>query len=80
MNRHKVLIFEERKLSSKKSREDFNREVVETLQKIVSPGRLNRIYDRVISYQNNQQELQRQQFVLDIIQEYIREIDVYLQE
>ena len=51
-----------------------------TLQKIVSPGRLNRIYDRVISYQNNKQELQRQQYVLDIIQEYIREIDVYLQE
>jgi len=67
-------------LSSKKSREDFNREVVDTLQKIVSPGRLNRIYDKVISFQTNQQDLQRQQYVLDIIQEYIREIDVYLQE
>ena len=67
-------------MSSKKSQEDFNREVVETLQKIVSPGRLNRIYDRVISYQNNQQNLQKQQYILDIIQEYIREIDIYLQE
>jgi len=67
-------------LSSRKSREEFNRELVNTLQKIVHPKRLSKIYDRVISHQKSQQHLERQQYVLGIIQEYIQEIDVYLQE
>jgi len=67
-------------LSSKKSRDEFNKELVDTLQKIVNPRRLNRIYDKVISYQQNEQSYQRQQVVLGVIQEYIQEIDRYLQE
>ncbi len=68
------------KLSSKQTKEEFNQELVDTLQKIVNPKRLNRIYDKVIAYQQNDQSYQRQQVVLGVIQEYIREIDSYLQE
>ncbi|NHJ47730.1 MAG: hypothetical protein FK733_08080 [Asgard group archaeon] len=64
----------------KQSRDEFNKELVKTLQKIVSPKRLNKIYDRVISHQQTQQDLQRQQKVLGIIQDYIREIDGLLTE
>lgn len=67
-------------MSSKKNRDEFNREIVETLQKIVHPKRLNRIYDRVISYQKTQQQLDHQKYVLGVIQEYIKEIDGLLQE
>ncbi|MFW9923583.1 MAG: hypothetical protein ACFFDW_09900 [Candidatus Thorarchaeota archaeon] len=67
-------------MSKIESREDFNRELVETLQKIVNPNRLNRIYDKVISYQNSQPNIERQQYVLGIIKDYIREIDSHFQE
>jgi len=75
-------------LSRKQTKEEFNQELVDTLQKIVNPNlqkivnpnRLNRIYDKVIAYQQNDQSYQRQQVVLGVIQEYIREIDSYLQE
>ncbi|NHK30643.1 MAG: hypothetical protein FK730_04785 [Asgard group archaeon] len=65
---------------NEKSRDEFNKELIKTLQKIVTPKRLNKIYDRVISLQSNQQNLQRQQYVLGVIQEYIKEIDGYLDE
>lgn len=68
------------KLVNEKSRDEFNKELIKTLQKIVTPKRLNKIYDRVISLQSNQQNLQRQQYVLGVIQEYIKEIDGYLDE
>jgi len=71
---------EARKLSSKKSREEFNRELVETLQKIVSPRRLNNIYDKVISHQKNDHSFVRQQAVLSVIQDYINEIDGLFKE
>lgn len=67
-------------MPSQNSREEFNKELVETLQKIVNPRRLNRIYDRVISYQESQQNLDRQKYVLGVIQDYIREIDGFLTE
>ncbi|MHA1155670.1 MAG: hypothetical protein ACTSQK_06135 [Candidatus Heimdallarchaeota archaeon] len=67
-------------MSRKQTKEEFNQELVDTLQKIVNPNRLNRIYDKVIAYQQNDQSYQRQQVVLGVIQEYIREIDSYLQE
>jgi hypothetical protein len=65
---------------NEKSREEFNKELIKTLQKIVTPKRLNKIYDRVISLQSNHQNLQRQQYVLGVIQDYIKEIDGYLNE
>ncbi len=68
------------KLPNEKSKDEFNKELVDTLQKIVNPRRLNRIYDKVISHQQNDQSYQRQQVVLSVIQEYIQEIDSYLQE
>ena len=71
---------EARILSSKKSREEFNRELVETLQKIVSPRRLNSIYDKVISHQKNDHSFVRQQAVLMVIQDYIDEIDGLFKE
>ncbi len=71
---------EARILSSKKSREEFNKELVDTLQKIVSPRRLNSIYDKVISHQQNEQSFQRQQAVLSLIQDYINEIDGLFRE
>lgn len=67
-------------MSSKKTREEFNKDLVETLQKIVHPKRLDKIYDRVISFQKSQQHLEHQQYVLGIIQDYIKEIDSYLRE
>jgi len=67
-------------LVTDKSREEFNKEVINTLQKIVHPKRLDRIYDRVISHQTNQQELARQKYVLGVIQDYINEIDSVLSE
>ena len=67
-------------MSSRKSREEFNREIVKTLQKIVHPKRLNRIYDRVINFQKTQQHLEHQKYALGVIQEYIKEIDGFLQE
>ncbi|MCF2143802.1 MAG: hypothetical protein K9W42_08895 [Candidatus Heimdallarchaeota archaeon] len=62
------------------SREEFNKELIKTLQKLVSPKRLNHIYDRVISLQTNKKTLEHQQYVLGIIQDYIKEIDGYLTE
>jgi hypothetical protein len=62
------------------SQEEFNRELIKTLQKIISPRRLSKVYDRVISYQKSQQDLDRQQFVLGVIQDYIKEIDGLLNE
>ncbi|MHA1245653.1 MAG: hypothetical protein ACTSP7_13950 [Candidatus Heimdallarchaeota archaeon] len=67
-------------MSNKKSREEFNRELVETLQKIVSPRRLNSIYDKVISHQKSDQSYLRQQAVLSVIQDYINEIDGLFKE
>lgn len=67
-------------LSSRKTREEFNRELVDTLQKIVHPKRLNRIYDRAINFQKSQQHLEHQKYILGVIQEYIKEIDGFLQE
>lgn len=67
-------------MTTRKSREEFNKELVNTLQKIIHPKRLSKIYDRVISHQKSQQHLEHQKFVLGIIQEYIQEIDSYLQE
>ncbi len=67
-------------LSSRKNRDEFNKEIVDTLQKIVHPKRLNRIYDRVINFQKSQQHLEHQKYVLGVIQEYIKEIDGFLQE
>jgi len=67
-------------LSSKKSREEFNKELVDTLQKIVSPRRLNNIYDKIISHQQNEQTFQRQQAVLSLIQDYLNEIDGLFRE
>ncbi|NHJ84677.1 MAG: hypothetical protein FK734_04400 [Asgard group archaeon] len=63
-----------------KTRDEFNKELIETLQKIVHPKRLNQIYDKVISHQSNQQSFQKQQYVLGIIRDYIKEIDGYLNE
>ena len=62
------------------SREEFNKELIKTLQKLVSPRRLNYIYDRVISLQTNKKTLEHQQYVLGIIQDYIKEIDGFLNE
>ncbi|MCE7744982.1 MAG: hypothetical protein GPJ52_07600 [Candidatus Heimdallarchaeota archaeon] len=67
-------------MSSRKSRDEFNKEIVDTLQKIVHPKRLNGIYDRVINFQKSQQHLEHQKYVLGVIQEYIKEIDGLLQE
>ena len=67
-------------MSSRKNRDEFNREIVETLQKIVHPKRLNRIYDRVINFQKTQKQVEHQKYVLGVIQEYIKEIDGLLQE
>lgn len=68
------------KLVNEKSREEFNKELIKTLQKIVTPRRLNKIYDRIISLQSDQNNFQRQQYVLGVIQDYIKEIDGYLNE
>lgn len=68
------------KLVTEESRDEFNRELVKTLQKIVHPTRLSRIYDRVISHQTNQQDFERQLYVLGVIQDYIKEIDGFLSE
>ncbi|NHJ40925.1 MAG: hypothetical protein FK731_12920 [Asgard group archaeon] len=65
---------------NEKSREEFNKELIKTLQKIVTPRRLNKIYDRIISLQSDQNNFQRQQYVLGVIQDYIKEIDGYLNE
>ena len=65
---------------NEKSRDEFNKELIKTLQKIVTPKRLNKIYDHVISLQTNQNNYQRQQYVLGVIQDYIKEIDGYLNE
>ncbi|MBD3192889.1 MAG: hypothetical protein GF308_19775 [Candidatus Heimdallarchaeota archaeon] len=62
------------------SQKELNEKIVDTLHKIISPQRLSQIYDRVISYQKTHQDLERQTEVLGIIQEYIQEIDGYLQE
>ena len=62
------------------TREEFNKELIQVLSKIVKPRRLNRIYNRVISHQTDQQSLNRQQYVLDVIQEYLKDIDSYLDE
>lgn len=67
-------------MPSEQSREEFNKELVKTLQKIVNPKRLDRIYDRVISHQNSSVDLFRQQYVLELIQDYIKEIDHHFQE
>ncbi len=67
-------------MSNSKTRDEFNRELVETLQKIVHPRRLNRIYDQVINFQKSQQHLEHQKYILGVIQEYIKEIDGFLQE
>ncbi len=75
-----IRLNEARILSNKKSREEFNRELVETLQKIVSPRRLDNIYDKVISHQKTDHSFQRQQAVLSVIQDYINEIDGLFKE
>lgn len=62
------------------SQKELNEQIVDTLHKIINPKRLSQIYDRVISYQKTHQDLERQTEALGIIQEYIREIDCYLQE
>jgi len=74
------LIRGQEKLVNEKSREEFNKELIKTLQKIVTPRRLNKIYDRIISLQSDQNNFQRQQYVLGVIQDYIKEIDGYLNE
>ena len=53
---------------------------METLQKIVSPRRLDSIYDKVISHQKSDQKYLRQQAVLMVIQDYINEIDGLFKE
>jgi len=63
-----------------KSREEFNKELIRTLQKLVNPKRLNAIYDRVIALQTNQKTLEHQQYVLGVIQDYLKEIDGLLNE
>jgi hypothetical protein len=63
-----------------KSSEKLNKEIIETLQKIVHPKRLNNIYDRVIKHQTSQHELKRQEYVLGVIKEYIQEIDHHFRE
>jgi len=71
----------ERKSSiTEKSREEFNKELINTLQKIVHPSRLNKIYDRVISFQTTQQNFEQQKYILSIIKDYLKEIDLHLQE
>lgn len=53
---------------------------METLQKIVSPRRLNTIYDKVISHQKTDHSFLRQQAVLMVIQDYLEEIDGLFKE
>jgi uncharacterized protein YihD (DUF1040 family) len=67
-------------LSQARSQEELNREIIKTLQKIVSPEKLSRIYDKVISYQKTKRDVRHQEEMLGIIKEYMQEIDIHLRE